>query len=217
MMNNQNSTSLGDVYKNHHKERRGDFFILQGGIRGDFLKSKIGTGKKVLDIGCRDGALTSLYYKGNDVTGVDIDLDALARAREKFGITTTSFDLNGEWPLSQGSYDVVVAAEVMEHLYYPDRVLEKISNTLKSGGMLLGSIPNAFSLKNRIRLLFGRKRHTPLADPTHINHFSRKEFERLLADKFTDIKIYPLGKFAFLDRFFPGFFSFMMLFEAHKK
>lgn len=212
----ESNNSLGEIYKIHHKERRRPFFVLQGEVRGNFLKERISSGKKVLDIGCRDGALTEYYAKGNDVIGVDIDKEALNRAKNKLGIETMSFDLNGDWPFNEGTFDFIVAAEVIEHIYYPDIVFSKINKLLKPGGTLLGSLPNAFSLMNRFRYLFGTKKGTPLQDPTHINHFSRKELEALLKANFSSFKIYPLGKYAFLERLFPGLFSFMMMFEAKK-
>ena len=47
----------------------------------------VGTGKDVLDLGCRDGALTRAYIDGNEVVGVDVDREALAEAA-KLGIET---------------------------------------------------------------------------------------------------------------------------------
>ncbi len=215
-MNTKVNSSLEGVYASHHKERRKPFFILQGETRGNFLKQNVGQGKKVLDIGCRDGALTSYYAKGNSVLGVDIDTEALARAKETLSIDTMQMDLNGEWSTPKNHFDVVVAAEVLEHVYYPDTILKKIYISLKPGGILLGSIPNAFSLKNRLRYLRGTKKHTPLSDPTHINHFSRKEFESLLDQQFSEWEIVPLGRFTVLEKVFPGLFSFMMMFKAKK-
>lgn len=209
--------SLKDVYATHHRERRGESFVIQGDVRGAFLRETIGTGKKVLDIGCRDGALTGYYSEGNDVLGLDIDSDALLRAEEKLSIKTKHTDLHGDWGVPESAFDVVVAAEVIEHLYYPDIVLQKIHASLREGGVLVGSIPIAFSLANRLRFLMGTKKGTPLADPTHINHFSRPEFEIMLKKLFIEVEIVPLGKFAFLDRFFPGLFSYMILFRAKKK
>lgn len=187
------------------------------GIRGSFLVERIGKGKNVLDIGCRDGALTSTYCQGNNVLGLDIDQEALDYAATQFDIETKQVDLNGDWGVVENFYDAVVAGEVVEHLYSPDDVVRKIANVLKDEGVFLGSVPNAFSLKNRLRYVLGTKEHTPLADPTHINHFSRKELEDLLGKYFKIVNIFPIGKYAFLERFFPGLFSFVLIFEAREK
>lgn len=210
--------SLEHVYREHHSTRRGEFFLVNGDVRGNFLKERMGQGKRVLDIGCRDGALTGFYSEGNDVLGVDIDSEALARAKEKYGITTVHADLNGDWPV-EGPFDAVVACEVLEHLYYPDQVLKKIFGTLKPGGVLLGSIPHAFSLQSRARLMLAKKQGTALQDPTHINHFWGPDFKRLIEDAgFVDVEVIDIvsNKFKLLSRIFPYYFAHSFVFSARR-
>lgn len=208
--------SLETVYAAHHKDEDRHSGLMHTGERGAFLRARVGQGKKVLDVGCRNGALTAFYAEGNMVLGVDIDIAALHKAKERIGIETKQLDLNGEWPFSPRSFDVVVATEVLEHLYFPERQVSKIATLLTEEGKLLGSVPNAFSLINRMRLLFGHKRYTPLGDPTHINHFSSTELYAILLKHFREVELVPLGNYAFLDRFFPGLFAFMYQFEARK-
>ena len=210
--------SLEDVYREHHSVRRGEFYIVNGDFRGLFLKERMGTGKRVLDIGCRDGALTGYYSEGNEVIGVDIDSDALSRAKEAYGITTIHADLNGAWPV-EGTFDAVVACEVLEHLYYPDQVLKKIHGVLKPGGVLLGSIPHAFSLQSRFRLLMANKKGTALQDPTHINHFWGPDFKRLIEDAgFVDVEVIDMvtTKFKLLSKVFPYTFAHSFVFSARR-
>lgn len=203
------------VYKEHHKDAvRHSGAALLKDVRGLFFASRIGTGKRVLDIGCRNGALTAFYVEGNSILGVDIDSGNLALARERLGIETAHFDLHGEWPVPEKSFDAVVATEVLEHLYFPASTVEKVARILKPQGIFVGSVPNAFSLINRVRLFLGRKKGTPLEDPTHINQFSRKEFETMLSKHFAEVSIVPAGRFAWLDSVWPGMFAFMLLFEA---
>ncbi len=211
--------SLEKIYKTHNSERRGDYFVLHGTERGSFLIRNVGSGKRILDIGCRDGALTKYYAEGNEVIGADIDNSALERAQKLIpGIRTINADLNGDWPFA-GGFDAVVACEVIEHLYYPNEVLNKIYTQLKPGGSLVGSIPNAFSMQTRLRFLFGTKKNTALADPTHINHFSEPEFRRLLESAgFVNIKIETITsrKFKVFSWLFPYLFAFDLLFVGFK-
>jgi len=208
------SVATEHMYRDHHEGRGRMGYSILGDARGAFLRREIGTNKRVLDIGCRDGTLTASYAKGNTVTGIDIDSEALAKAKERLGIETMHFDLQEEWPLAQKSFDAVVAGEVLEHLFFPERVIEKAARVLQDDGILVGSVPNAFSLVNRFRLFFGRKRLTPLYDPTHVNHFSRAEFSGLLALHFREVTIEPLGRFARLDALWKGMFAFDLLFVA---
>jgi 2-polyprenyl-3-methyl-5-hydroxy-6-metoxy-1,4-benzoquinol methylase len=160
--------------------------------------------------------LTRFFVAGNTVTGVDVDTVALAKARA-LGIETIEVDLHGDWHnLAGRTFDCVVAGEVLEHLYFPDKVMSQVAQHLKPGGVFVGSVPNAFSLKNRVRLFLGKKKYTPLGDPTHINHFLQRELEAALHKSFAEVTIYPLSKYAWLDAFFPGMFSFNLLFKAVK-
>lgn len=211
--------TLGSIYASHHAQRRGRDFVLFVKERGAFFRKYIGTGTYVLDIGCRDGVLTEEYRAGNRVVGIDIDREALARAKTR-GIDARWIDLNGSWDaLGKETFDAVVAAEVFEHLYYPSEVLAKVHSVLKPGGVLVGSVPNAFSLKNRFRFLFGKKRGTPLEDPTHINHFHIGELRRLLGTQFVSVEIIPFVRhpFSSVASWAPGFIAFSFLFAARKR
>lgn len=209
---------LETVYKAHH-ERRGDGFAILMKERGAFLRKHIGTGKKVLDIGCRDGQLTGEYATGNFVTGSDIDSGALERAAKNVGITTVHADLNAVWSFESGTYDVVVACEFLEHIYFPEVVIEKVKKVLKPNGLFVGTIPHAYSVQSRIKFLLGMKKGTPLEDPTHINHFSYREFKSLLEKHFEVIEIdtYVPSRYKFLAKIFPYAFAHDLMFSVRCK
>src|SRR4030042_528600 len=209
--------ALEEAYRLHHSTRERAGFAILEKERGNLFSRLIGTGKKVLDLGCRDGTLTRYFTEGNDVTGADIDSEALENTRRDLGIHTIRFDLNaGRWPIEAASFDIVVAAEVLEHLYFPERVLERVVRLLRPGGMLAGSVPNAFSLKCRLRYITGSKRGTPLQDQMHINQFEWHEFERLLYGHFSRVRLYPLGNSRWgLRDAIPALFSFGIGFCAH--
>ncbi len=208
---------LENIYTKHHTIANRLGYTILGDTRGEFLRKHIGTGKKVLDIGCRDGVLTAEYVANNYVLGIDIDKMALMKASKKLGIKTRQINLYDDWGIEKNSFDAVVAGEVLEHLYYPDNTVNNVVDVLKQDGIFVGSVPNAFNLKNRIRLFLGKKKNTPLYDPTHINHFSHGEIKSLLYKYFENVEIYPLGKYAWIDKVYPGMFSFGLLFKASHK
>lgn len=203
-----------DLYEKHHAASRGEGFSILKDERGACFSGLIGKGKKVLDIGCRDGALTKAFLEGNTVLGVDIDENALMRAAE-LGITTRTMDLMGDWHELEGqTFDVIVAGELLEHLFYPETIVAKVREHLAQGGQFIGSVPNAFSLKNRLRYASGSRRHTPLADPTHINQFSVKELESMLREYFPQVDIKGLGRYQKLASLSPNWFAFDLVFVA---
>src|SRR6266581_1341746 len=168
---------LSDRYAEHNRVERGAGFVFAGPERVELFRRYVGgPGRHVLDLGCRDGALTQAYAGGNEVVGVDADREALAEA-QKLGIETRWADLDDALPFEDGSFDVVVAGELLEHLRDPRSVASEVLRVLRPGGTFVGSVPNAYRLKNRLRFLLGRK---PEDDPTHLHMFSPADVRALL-------------------------------------
>ena len=101
-------SSLGERYQEHHRERRddGDFVFVPE--RVPYFVAAIGTGKRVLDLGCRSGALTRHFLEGNSVVGLDVDPAALEKAAG-LGIEPLEADVEQPLPLVDASFDAVVA------------------------------------------------------------------------------------------------------------
>jgi methionine biosynthesis protein MetW len=169
---------LSEQYGEHHRTRRGREFVYGGVERAELFARLVGRGNRVLDLGCRYGALTRAYAEGNEVVGVDVDREALAEAA-KLGIETTWADVEEPLPFAAASFDVVVAGELLEHVRRPEHVVAEAQRLLRPGGRLVGSVPNAFRLRNRLRFLAGR---APEDDPTHLHMFRPATVRELLAE-----------------------------------
>lgn len=211
---------LEEVYRRHHTKnnnRKRNHAILSA-ERKAFIQKKLGSNKRVLDIGCRDGELIMHYNDHHSILGLDIDQEALLLAKQKTGIDTRYCDLNSDWNVTEASFDAVVACEVIEHLYHPPVVFERINRALKPGGILVGSVPHAFNIQTRMKFLFGIKRLTPLSDPTHINHFSAPEIKSLLSEQFVDVVVVGIStkKYRIFQKVFPFLFTHTLLFSAYK-
>jgi len=170
---------IEDAYRAHHDASRSEEFVFCEPERSALFRAWIGTGKRVLDLGCRYGALTKAYVAGNDVVGVDVDRAALAEAA-KLGIETRWADLDEPLPFEDESFDVAVAGELLEHLRFPDRFVEEVRRVLRPGGLFAGSVPNTYRLKSRLRFLMG---HPPefADDPTHLRAFAGRDVLALLS------------------------------------
>jgi SAM-dependent methyltransferase len=185
------------LYREHRLSRRDAGFVWGGAARSEPLRRLVGgPGKRVLDLGCRTGALTRAYAAGNEVVGVDVDRDALDEAA-RHGIETVWADVEEPLPFDDAAFDVVVAAELLEHLDRPDRVVTEIGRVLRPGGTIAGSVPNAYRLKNRLRALAGR----PIEqDPTHEHLFRARDVLRLLSTFESPRLEFVVGRFVRLNR-----------------
>jgi SAM-dependent methyltransferase len=169
---------LSERYGEHHRTERSPDFVFGGAERMELFRRLVGgPGRRVLDLGCRYGALTRAYAEGNEVVGVDVDRDALAEAA-KLGIETRWADVEQPLPFEDESFDVVVAGELLEHVRDPERLVAEARRLLRPGGRLVGSVPNAFRLLNRLRFLGGLP---PERDPTHLHMFTPRDVAALLA------------------------------------
>lgn len=183
------STILQSLYSDYHKDQKRWGVISGGTGRGVLFKSWIGVGKKVLDLGCRDGALTKFYLDNNKVIGADIDDHALKLCIARIGIPVVCLDMNRTFPFRSGEFDVVVMGEVLEHGFFPQLILKEVHRVLKDGGLVVGSVPNAYRLKNRLRFLLG---HEFQRDRMHLHFFSIKRLRYLLSQYFDNIFVIPI-------------------------
>jgi len=191
------SDLTGDHYRQHHEGGAGMpryGFSIGGEARAAWFAERVAEIAKrrkkevldILDVGCRDGALTKRYAGKHRVVGLDVDPEAIARASRDLGIDARKVDLNREpIPSAAGTFDVVVAGEVLEHLQFPKVVVREVRRVLRPGGAFFGSVPNAFRLGNRLRFLMGEEIES---DPTHLHQFSPRSLRALLSD-FTQVSL----------------------------
>jgi SAM-dependent methyltransferase len=168
---------LAERYRRHHAVRRqGGEFVFVPERLPVFVEAVGGPGKRVLDLGCRTGAVTEHFLPGNEVVGADVDESALERAAER-GIETVWADVEERLPFPDASFDVVVAGEFLEHVRDPEAVVAEVRRVLRPDGTFVGSVPNAFRLQSRLLFLRGRP---PEDDPTHLHMYSPASIRRLL-------------------------------------
>jgi SAM-dependent methyltransferase len=180
--------SIQQRYEAHHRERRDEGDLVFVPERIPLFQEAIGTGKRVLDLGCRSGALTRHLLDGNEVVGVDVDSTALAKAAA-LGIEPVAANVEDPLPFDDESFDAVVAGELLEHLQFPDALVAEIRRVLRTKGVLVGSVPNAFRLQSRLRFVRGRP---PEDDPTHLHLFAPEAVLALLAG-FEEVRLSYVG------------------------
>ena len=179
-MRSNEKSLIQSFYEKHHvtgNRLRQSFLEKE---RGELFSGWIGTDKKVLDLGGRDGTLTRYFCDKNKVTIGDIDEKALSYAKDNYDVETEIINLNETLPFPDNSFDCVVMAEVLEHLPYPMITLGEIKRVLKNDGQFIGNLPLAYHLKDRIQILRGRKLMIS-GDPTHLQFLSYQDVIKLLS------------------------------------
>lgn len=144
----------------------------------------IGRGRRVLDVGCATG-YTGVVLKELDceVVGIEIEAEAAAIARERLD-EVFEFDIESTDPveiLDAATFDVVLFADVLEHVRDPLGVIRRFRPLLRTGGAVVASIPNVAHGALRLALLDGRFDYTDrgLLDATHLRFFTLSSIERL--------------------------------------
>jgi lipopolysaccharide biosynthesis protein/ubiquinone/menaquinone biosynthesis C-methylase UbiE len=136
--------------------------------------------KDVLDIACGEGYGSAMLADiANKVTGIDISIDTIKHARNRYQIKNLDFLVGNciDIPLSDASVDLIVSFETIEHLDQHDQMMKEIKRILRPSGILLISSPDKCNYS---------------IDPGYNNPFHKRElyqheFKQLLENYFKNI------------------------------
>jgi methionine biosynthesis protein MetW len=142
---------------------------------------------RVLELGCATGYLSGYMEQalGCRVTGLEYDADSVAIARTRCQ-EVHQVDLDAEDALhpvqASGPYDVLLAAAVLEHLKYPQRLLRDAKALLKPGARVIVSLPNIAHWGVRLRGVFDYADYG-IMDRTHLHFYTVSTGHALLAEQ----------------------------------
>ncbi len=114
---------------------------------------------KVLDVGCGDGQKTTIFKVKigcKEIYGID-GVSARLSAARKRGVKTIAANLEKKWPIKNGTFDVVVSNQVIEHILDLDLFISEIKRVLKPGGYCVISTENLASWHNIFALILGHQ------------------------------------------------------------
>lgn len=182
-------TVLGNVYDKYNSRNpvaRALFSNFLSRFRS--LLAGIG-GARLLEVGCGEGFLLQLIAGWRpELSCIGIDLSERlfgqdVRCLPKVGLSTQTACQLG---FPDNSFDLVVAAEILEHLENPDRALEELRRVSK--GYVLLSVPREplWRIMNMARFAYV----TDLGNtPGHLQHWSSRQFVSLVAEYFDVVRV----------------------------
>jgi 2-polyprenyl-3-methyl-5-hydroxy-6-metoxy-1,4-benzoquinol methylase len=143
----------------------------------------------VLEVGVGEGFISgylSEKFPAIRFTGVDLSADDVARLQKKFprieAHAGSAYELGG----LPGGYDLIICAEVLEHLDTPERALDEMLR--HKPRRLLLSVPHEpfFMLSNLAR---GKNVTRFGNDPEHVNHWGVRSFQKLLETRLSVLRL----------------------------
>lgn len=202
------------------------------GSKGITISHLISRNAKVLDVGCGTGELGNRLRteKNCFVVGIEVNEERarLAKARLNAIVVVDVEELR-EIPYSAKYFDVIVFADILEHLRFPERVLSLLKKYLKDDGCILVSMPNIANWIVRAKLLFGKFDYEKagILDRTHLRFFTLKSAKCLLEESGFEITyVTGISGWSYLDlkmpfknpaNFWKGPLSAQFIFKAVKK
>ncbi len=154
------------------------------GQRTDLLGWYGGRCTRVLEVGCGAGGNAG-WLRANGaqrLVGIDVDAASIRAAAHEFDLAIND-TVEAALPKLKESFDLIVCADVLEHLIDPTAVLGELASRLDPGGHVVASIPNIRHYRNLARIAFGKgfapEREGPF-DATHLRFFTKSNIAAML-------------------------------------
>lgn len=171
-----------DMVSESEETSRYGGYPLEPAEASGLLVGMVPQGARVLDVGCGDGTLALMLrdHRNATVVGLEPNAERAAVATSR-GLAVLQSELGPALAERLGRFDVVLFADVLEHIPDPTVALRAASHMLLPGGVVLASVPNVAHWTVRLNLLRGRFEYTVVGimDSTHLRWYTKSSLLRL--------------------------------------
>lgn len=137
----------------------------------------LASGRSFLDVGCNTGfAVEAARRLGFEATGYDLSDEAIEYARRAYPANTFQQGTAQTAAETGGRYDVVLCAEMIEHLTELDSFADALARLVRPGGILYLTTPDTGHWRTPKNLLAWKE----VCPPHHLVYFNRDQIRRLL-------------------------------------
>jgi 2-polyprenyl-3-methyl-5-hydroxy-6-metoxy-1,4-benzoquinol methylase len=152
--------------------------------RSCFLDWVGGNHARVLDVGCGAGANAAWFRRhgAREIVGVELDPASADRSSAVFDQVICQ-PIEAAVDTLEGSFDLIVCADVLEHLVDPWSVVRELGRFATAETCLAISMPNIRFLPAVVRIAFGRGfayEERGIFDSTHLRFFTRRDAALML-------------------------------------
>ena len=164
-----------------HPAKESHYYL---GQRTDLLDWLGGHYERVLEVGCGAGgnARWLREHGARRLVGVEIHQESAERARDAFDQVEPRA-IEDALPYLSGPFDLIICADVLEHLLDPWDIARRLAALAAPDGQLLASIPNIRYLPALTRIAIGagfRPESEGTFDATHLRFFTKENVRELL-------------------------------------
>ncbi len=151
----------------------------QFGYWSRYISRHYSQGSRILEVGCGLGYFAGAVSEKFKYVGTDVAIFPLKVARVREGAQNFIESDAVNLAFHSGSFDVVIAFDMLEHIANPSSVISEIYRVLREKGQLIATTPNVRSFGNRVKSLSADLVPSMHTDETHVSLLSVEEWSNL--------------------------------------
>lgn len=104
------------------------------------VRERLPVSPRILDVGCGTGAVLDMLSALGETHGIDVESAALAFCAER-NLANLVQSSAAALPYADGTFDLIVMADMLEHLQDDATTIRESARVLRSGGIMLCTVP----------------------------------------------------------------------------